>query len=122
MSRSIDELVQGYLDSWNETDAGKRRATIEKHFTNDCTYTDPLASVNGPGGVDGFIAAVQKQYPGIVFALGGKVDTHHNQVRFTWHAGAPGASEPAVIGFDVAVFENGRIRHVYGFLDKAPPG
>ncbi|WP_394821575.1 nuclear transport factor 2 family protein [Pendulispora albinea] len=120
MSQSIQDLVQRYLDGWNETDPARRRALIEDTYTKDCTYTDPLASVSTPAGIDGFIGAVQKQYPGIVFTLSGAVDAHHNQARFTWHAGAPGA-EPAVIGFDVALFEDGRIRHVYGFLDKAPP-
>ena len=34
-------------------------------------------------------------------------------------AGFPGAPA-AVVGFDVAVFREGRIQHVFGFLDKAP--
>ncbi|WP_394837919.1 nuclear transport factor 2 family protein [Pendulispora rubella] len=121
MSRSVSDLVQGYLDSWNETDPSARRTVIEKNFTSDCTYTDPLAAVAGCEGVDGFIAAVQSKYPGIVFTLGSAIDAHHDQVRFTWHAGPPGSKEPAAIGFDVAVLENGKIRHVFGFLDKAPP-
>jgi hypothetical protein len=120
MSRSIPDLVQRYLDTWNETDAGKRRAKIDALYTEQCTYIDPLAAVSGREGVDGFVAAAQKQFPGIVFSLGSVVDAHHDQARFTWHAGPPGAKEPAVIGFDVAVFEGDRIRHVFGFIDKAP--
>jgi len=122
MSRSVSDLVQGYLDSWNATDPNARRSVIEKNFTSDCTYTDPLAAVAGREGLDGFIAVVQSKYPGIVFTLGSAIDAHHDQVRFTWHAGAPGSPEPAAIGTDVAVLENGKIRHVFGFLDKAPPG
>ncbi|MDT7670450.1 MAG: hypothetical protein QOC74_3233, partial [Pseudonocardiales bacterium] len=34
--------------------------------------------------------------------------------------GAPGADEPLVVGFDVAVAEGGQLRRVYGFLDKVP--
>ncbi len=116
----IDELVQRYIASWNETDAGRRRAAIDQLYTERCGYTDPLAAVSGREGIDAFIAGVQKQFPGAVFTLASKVDAHHDQARFTWHAGPPGAAGPAVIGFDVALFEDGRIRQVYGFLDKAP--
>lgn len=112
-------VMQRYIDAWNETDAGRRRAILAEVYTEDCTYTDPLAAVSGREGIDQLIAGVQKQYPGLVFSLAGKVDAHHDQARFTWQAGAPG-HEPAVIGFDVAVLEGDRIRSVYGFLDKVP--
>ncbi len=66
------------------------------------------------------LAAVQQQFPGLVFRLGGPVDAHHNQARFTWHLGAADG-EPLVIGFDVAVVNSGgQIRSVHGFLDKVP--
>ena len=117
---AIDDLVKRYIATWNETDAGRRRAAIDALYTERCAYTDPLAAVTGREGIDAFIAGVQQQFPGAVFTLAGKVDTHHDQARFTWHAGPPGAAEPAAIGFDVALFEGGRIREVYGFLDKAP--
>ena len=52
--------------------------------------------------------------------LGGAVDAHHDQARFTWHLAPQGAAEPVVIGFDVAVVEQDRIGSVYGFLDKVP--
>ena len=55
-----------------------------------------------------------------MFTIGGPVDAHHVQARFSWHLGPSGA-EPVVIGFDVAVMNGGgQIRTVYGFLDKVP--
>jgi hypothetical protein len=120
MTENMNALMQRYIDIWNETDAIRRRAAIDALYTEDCTYTDPLGAVTGRAGVDGFIAAVQGQFPGIQFRLAGAVDAHHAQARFTWHAGAPGG-EPAAIGFDVAVIAGDRIRSIYGFLDKAPP-
>ena len=120
MTQNMNALMQRYIDIWNETDATRRRAAIDALYTEDCTYTDPLGAVTGRAGVDGFIAAVQGQFPGIQFRLAGAVDAHHAQARFTGHAGAPGG-EPAAIGFDVAVIAGDRIRSIYGFLDKAPP-
>ncbi len=116
----IDQLIQEYLQAFNETNASRRAALIREVFTDDCSYIDPTAAVEGPKGVDGFIAAVQSHYPGVVFQLAGRIDSHHDQARFTWHAGPSGAAVPVAIGFDVVVLAEGKIRSVYGFLDKAP--
>lgn len=116
----MKDLVDRYLAVWNETGAPARRAAIEKVFTPGVRYIDPMAAVEGWAGLDGLIGAVQQQFPGLVFAPGGPVDAHHEQARFTWHLGEPGA-EPVVIGFDVAEIDaDGRITTVLGFLDKVP--
>src|SRR3954447_8469780 len=114
----FDSVVQRYLAAWSETDPARRRAAIDDLFAADVRYTDPMAEVTGRAGLDGLIAAVQQQFPGLVFAPAGPVDAHHAQARFTWGLGAPGG-EPAVIGFDVAELDDeGRIRLVLGFLDR----
>ncbi|MEV4673818.1 nuclear transport factor 2 family protein [Actinomadura sp. NPDC049382] len=118
----VTELVQRYLAAWNETDAAARQTVLADVFAEDAVYTDPLASVQGRDGLDATIAAVQAQFGGLVFSLGGAVDAHHDIARFTWHLG-PEGGEPVVIGFDVAVIgEDGRIRQVLGFLDRVPAG
>jgi SnoaL-like domain len=116
----MQEIVERYLAAWNEKDGTKRRELVDALWAEDGSYTDPLADVRGREAVDGLIGAVQQQFPGFVFTLGGAVDAHHDQARFSWHLGPEGAPEPVVIGFDVAVVEQGRIGSVYGFLDKVP--
>jgi SnoaL-like domain len=115
------EIVKGYLQAWNETDAGRRRELVGSLWAADGTYTDPLADVAGPDAIASLIGAAQEQFPGFVFTLGGPVDANHHQARFTWHLGPASGGEPAVIGFDVVVLDgDGRIRSVHGFLDKVP--
>jgi hypothetical protein len=117
----MNEIVERYLAAWNETDADKRRSLVDGLWAADASYTDPLADAHGRAEIDGLIGAVQQQFPEFVFTLGGTVDAHHDQARFTWHLGPAGAAEPVVIGFDVAVLDgDGQIRSVYGFLDKVP--
>jgi hypothetical protein len=118
---NLERTAKDYIQLWNETDATRRRARIAELFAPDCSYTDPMATVTGRDGVDGFIAAVQAQFAGVAFVLEGKVDQHHEVARFTWHARA-GAGEPLAIGFDVMVTEQGKIKQIVGFLDKAPKG
>ena len=114
----MQEMVERYLAAWNETDAARRRKLVDELWAEDGSYTDPLADVRGRAEIDGLIGAVQQQFPGFVFTLGGTVDAHHDQARFTWHLGPADAAEPVVIGFDVAVLDGDRIGSVYGFLDK----
>ena len=116
----MQEIVEKYLAAWNETDPAKRRALVDEVWAEDGSYTDPLADVRGRAEIDGLIGAVQAQFPGFVFTLGGTVDAHHEQARFSWHLGPAGAADPVVIGFDVAVLDGDRIGSVYGFLDKVP--
>ena len=116
----MQDIIERYIECWNQTDAAARRALIDSVWAADASYTDPLADVRGRDAIDVVIGAVQAQFPGLVFSLGGPVDANHNQARFTWHLG-PDGGEAIVIGFDVAVTDDsGRIAAVYGFLDKVP--
>jgi len=116
----FDSVVDRYLQVWNETDPGARRAAIDELFAADVRFVDPLAAVEGRAGVDELIAGAQGQFTGLVFTAGGPADAHHDQGRFTWHLG-PAGGEPVAIGFDVAEIDaDGRIRLVLGFIDKMP--
>jgi hypothetical protein len=116
----MNDVITRYLDCWNETDPAARRKLIDDAWAEDATYVDPLGAAHGRDAIDATIAAVQQQFPGLVFALAGPVDSHHRQARFTWGLGPDGA-EPLVVGFDVAVAdEDDKIVSVLGFLDKVP--
>jgi hypothetical protein len=117
----MQEIIERYIAAWNETDPSRRRELVDAVWAPDGSYTDPLADARGRAEIDGLIGAVQDQFPGFVFTLGGPVDGHHHQARFTWHLGPASGGEPIVIGFDVAVLaEDGQLRAVHGFLDKVP--
>ena len=118
--QNAQALVTQYLETFNETDADRRRGLLEALYAPDSTYTDPLVDLQGPEQIDGFIEQTHERFPGVTFTLGGPIDAHHNQARFQWHAG-PAEAPDAYIGFDVIVAEDGRIRSVYGFMDAAPP-
>ncbi|WP_028937684.1 nuclear transport factor 2 family protein [Pseudonocardia spinosispora] len=120
MSTDLQNLAERYIDVWNETDPAARRSKIDELYSAEAGYTDPLVDARGVEAIDTTIAAVQQQFAGLVFSLAGPVDAHHNTARFQWNLGAPGAEEPLVVGFDVAVAENGKLAAVYGFLDKVP--
>ena len=117
---TYDELAQRYIDTWNETDPGARRAAVDRLFTEDARYVDPMAAADGHEAIASMIGAVQQQFPDFRFRLAGPVDGHHDQARFGWELGPKGSPAP-IVGFDVAVSDaSGRIQMVLGFLDKVP--
>jgi SnoaL-like domain len=117
----IAATVDLYLSLWNESSKENRQKGITEIFTSDAIYTDPLADVAGHDGIDAVIAGVQSQFPGFTFKLLGSVDSNHNIARFQWEMVPDAGGESPVIGFDIAVLgEDGKIRGIYGFLDKVP--
>jgi hypothetical protein len=115
----MSDLTDLYLAAWNATDPSQRRAAVERAFTPNATYVDPLVDVAGHEQLEATISAVQAQFPGFVFILLDEPDAHHDVVRFRWGLG-PAGQEPLVEGFDVAVADGNRIGAVTGFLDKLP--
>lgn len=117
----IRDVVDRYIAVWNEPDADARRRVVAELWTEDGTYTDPLAAAEGHEAVEAVIAGAREQFPGHVFKLFGDIDAHHDVVRFGWELVPEGGDESVVVGFDVAVAtSNGSLRNVYGFLDKVP--
>jgi hypothetical protein len=118
---TTEKVIDRYLAAWNEPDADARRRAVAELWTEDGTYTDPLASVEGHEAIRALIDGARGMFPGHVFRPIGGVDAHHDVVRFGWELVPQGGGESVVIGFDVAVVaDDGRLRTVYGFLDKVP--
>jgi hypothetical protein len=116
----FDDLVAQYIAAWNETDPQARRARVERLYTEDAQYIDPLAVAEGRDAIVATIESVQQHFPGFRFQLVGPVDAHHDQARFGWELGPEGQTPP-IAGFDVVVGDgNGRLRTVLGFLDRVP--
>jgi hypothetical protein len=117
----VSDTVEKYLQCWNQKDSVARRKQIDEIWAEGAGYVDPLVQVTGRENLDEVIAAAQNQFGGLQFERGSTYEEHHNVARFTWHlVSAPGA-DPVAVGFDVVVLdEDGRIRDVYGFIDKMP--
>lgn len=118
----MHDLVERYIQTWNEPAADARRAAVAELWAEDGTYTDPLAAVSGHDAIAGLIGAVQAQFPGHVIRLAdGGVDAHHDIGRFRWELVPAAGGDPLVVGFDVAVATgDGRLASVLGFIDEAP--
>ena len=117
----IAEVVERYIAMWNEQDAGPRRELVARTLTDDATYVDPLVASEGVDGIAAMIGAVQGQFPGFRFRLAAGPELHHDRTRFTWQLHPAGGGEPVATGTDYCtVADDGRLRHVTGFLEQVP--
>lgn len=115
----LADVVAGYFDLWNETDATARRAALAATWTADASYRDPLLAADGYDALDAMIAAVHAQYPGHRFAQTGPIDSYPGRARWPWALVGPGGT-PIVAGLDVAVLAaDGRLQAVTGFFGAA---
>lgn len=120
LAASAETTIAAYLETWNETDPGRRRAAIARAWAESGRYRDPLMASDGHAGIDAMLAAVQSRFPGFVIKRTSKVDCHNASVRFAWSLG-PEQGPSAVEGVDFcALGADGKLESVVGFIDKAP--
>ena len=116
---SHNQLIERYMAAWNEVDSDRRKDLIDRTWTEDSTYLDPIVQGSGRSGIEAMIEGVQKQFPGWKFRLAGGVDAHHDRLRFAWELGPDGG--PAVAGgVDFGEIRGGLLRKITGFIDFAP--
>jgi predicted alpha-1,6-mannanase (GH76 family) len=116
----IVTTVDTYLAMWNEEDAERRAELIERAWTADCHYVDPLLQADGRDAMSDMVAGVHELYPGHRFRRVSGVDVHHDQVRFAWALDAPDGTI-TVAGVDVgAVAIDGRLSRIAGFFGDPP--
>jgi hypothetical protein len=117
---TTSETVRDYVAAWNETDAAKRRALIERCWGDDALYCDPVSDGRGRDALDGFGAAMHARQPGARIEMTSGIDQHHNQIRFSWAFIAADGSRP-IEGIDAGeIGPDGRISRIVGYWG-APP-
>ncbi|MET9660038.1 nuclear transport factor 2 family protein [Streptomyces sp. NPDC006510] len=118
---AYDDAVQRYFAAWNATTAEELEKAVAAAFTENATYTDPLADVRGHEGLAAAITGAHQQFPGFEFQLNGAPDGHHDIVRFSWDLVSTADGSVPAAGSDVITLaEDGRIASVSGFLDRVP--
>ena len=116
-----ETAVARYFEAWNANSAEDIAKAVADAWTEDGSYTDPLAEVAGHESVTAVIAGAHAQFPGFEFRPLGGVDGHHDVARFGWELVSLADGSAPVAGFDVITLaEDGRIRSVAGFLDRVP--
>lgn len=118
MSKALANLMErNLLEVFGQVDSATRMATIAQICTEDCTFFETEEEVAGREALNTKVDAILKHAPGFVFRAAGPAEVNHDLGRVRWLFGSAGAP-PVVTGMDVALFERGRIRALYKFLDR----
>ncbi|MFC8232931.1 nuclear transport factor 2 family protein [Streptomyces sp. NPDC057284] len=118
---AYEDAVRRYFVAWNAATAEDLAKAVAAAFTEDATYTDPLADVRGHDGLAAAISGARQQFPGFEFKLTGAPDGHHDIVRFSWDLVSTADGSAPAAGADVITLDDdGRISSVSGFLDRVP--
>jgi hypothetical protein len=116
----VTTTVDTYLAMWNEPDRATRLALIERAWTTEGRYVDPVQEAQGHDALSAMVDAIQTQFPGQRFRRQSGIDTHHDQVRFAWDLAAPDGGV-TVAGLDVGVVaDDGRLVSITGFFGDPP--
>jgi len=118
---NYDIAAERYFAAWNADGAEAIAKAVSDAFTEDATYTDPLADVARHEGIVAAISGAQAQFPGFEFVMTGSVDGNHHIARFSWDLVSKADGSAPAAGSDViTIAEDGRISSVSGFLDRLP--
>ena len=119
MSKGLADLMErNLIEVFGQVDSTRRAAAIAELYTADCRFFEAEEQVTGPEALSARVGSILKGAPGFVFRAAGPAQVNHDLGRLQWHLGPAGAP-PVVIGTDIAVFEHGRIRALYTFLDES---
>lgn len=116
----LNDLIDTYLSAWNETDATRRLALIERVWAADGQLCDPPMVGRGHREIGEMAAALHTQFPGHQFRRSSGVDAHHQQFRFAWSLVAPDGAT-ALVGLDTGeLAPDGRLQRITGFFGPLP--
>ena len=120
MNDRIHELLQRNLQEvFGEGDATRRRAAIEKLYTEDCVLYVPPGTFVGHDALDKFAGDLRATHPQFVYTPHGVPQALHNAGRLAWGSG-PRGETPDYTGLDVIIVRDGKIAALYVFLDSVP--
>jgi hypothetical protein len=115
MPEIADLMNTNLLKVFGERDPDKRRAAIERTYTEAVVFSDPDEVVTGREALDTKAQKILDDAPGFVFSPGGKIYVNHDLGYLAWNFGPEGAA-PVVRGVDVALVRDGLIASMYTLL------
>ncbi len=118
---AVDEIVRVYCEAWGEPDVAKRRQLLQRVWTDEASYTDPVTDVAGREALVNRISTHLQKFPGSRIVPASHADVHHGMLRFAWKfIVADGKVQTEGVDF-AEVTADGRLRKVVGFFGSLKP-
>ena len=116
-NKEVSLMEENLNQVWNERNSQTRLTALESIYSFNATLNHVGDQVTGLEAINKSVSETQKMLPpNFVFTKLKPVIINNNIGRLIWGAG-PAGQAPVATGMDVALFENGRIKSLYVFLD-----
>ncbi len=104
MISSVEEMIEHYVQAWNNTSLDEFKAAFAECWAADATYTDPdYALVKGVDGIADLAQISLEKLPARKFEVKVLPDHHHQVGRYTWQVILPDQTRE---GYDYFEFSN----------------
>jgi len=119
MSDALAQLMEDNLKQvWSERDPIRRMKAIEAIYAKDSVLYHVNDKTEGQEAINNSVTGTLNNMPkDFCFSRLKPVVINNNVGRLIWGVG-PKDKPPLATGMDVAIFENGKIKSLYVFLDN----
>lgn len=119
MQNELTHLLEENLRKvWSERDEVLRRESIQNIYATDSVLYHVGHQTGGLDAINKSVSNVLSNMPAnFVFTKLKPVIINHSIGRLVWGVGIKGQA-PVSTGMDIALFENGKIKSLYVFLDE----
>jgi hypothetical protein len=115
----IEELVDRYFDSLNETDDKRRRDLTRQVWAEKGKFGTPYGEVEGHEAIHTLAGGVHKRFPNAKVRRTSKIDGFGKYLRWSFTL-SQADGKPILGGVDFAIIADGKLQLVMGFFDFAP--
>ena len=113
---SSQHLQETHTAVWNEKDRAKRDTLMQTIYMEGIRMYDREFILTGMAAVSDFIDKLFAQDAGFRFSAVGPLETTQNGARLYWEI-RTGPQPNLLTGMDFFVLENGKVAHLYVFMD-----
>ncbi len=119
MENKLEQLLVQHLNEiWNQRDETLRLTAIEKIYAKDFTLFEEGENVTGYDAINHKVSTLLNSFPPIFSIAQLKpIGINNNIGKLDWGVGLEG-TPPVATGTDIVIFENGKIKSLYVFLNK----
>lgn len=103
MIASVEEMIEKYVNAWNNHTLAEFKAAFAECWAADATYTDPNYDIAGLDAIAGLAQISLEKIPGRTFSVLTQPEHHHNVGRYNWQVHLPEGTKD---GFDYFEFNS----------------
>lgn len=112
-------MERNLLEVFGQNSPELRKRVIREIYAEHCVFFEDDQETVGQDALNAKVGQIRQGASEFKFSMAAPPQVIHDHGRLGWHLG-PERAAPVVTGMDIAVFERGRIRALYTFIDKAP--